>query len=133
MSLKDILSPSFTVNGSGNHTNKNIQGSHLNKPSLGNGLTRFPGTSFANVFKVNPMATQTQRPATGIFRGNRKKAFSVKRDTDADKQLDDYLQKRYDYLKDKVSTGKNSLVNQNNNNSSKDYFMEPHSHTIDQD
>lgn len=87
----------------------------LNKPTsslVGNGLSQFPGTTFANVFKVNPQVTQTQRPATGIFRGNnRKKAFSVKRggDSEADKQLDDYLQKRYDYLKDKVNTGKLSL------------------------
>jgi hypothetical protein len=50
------------------------------------------------MFKLN------QRPVSSAFRGNRKKTFSLKRENEADKYLDDYLKRRYDYLKDQVIT-----------------------------
>lgn len=51
--------------------------------------------AFNNVFKVN-----NARPATSAFRGPgaRKKTFSIKRENEAERCLDDYLKRRYDQL-----------------------------------
>jgi hypothetical protein len=58
-----------------------------------NGLAAFglPNSNFANVFKIN------QRPVSSAFRGgNRKKTFSMKRENETDKFLDEYLKKKVD-------------------------------------
>ena len=42
----------------------------------------------------------TSGNGVGVFKVNRKKTFSMKRENDADKLLDQYLQNKYDNMKD---------------------------------
>jgi hypothetical protein len=50
---------------------------------------------------------------SGIFRANRKKTFSIKRENEADKLMDNYIQKRFENMRDKTGTGKLSILSGN--------------------